>query len=88
MIQSKTFQNLSQQDNKDLSLITVNKARTLLKVRRNSVLRLIENGELNSKKIGNKIYIPFCSILNYLNDSKIHTVQTDYLKTLKSKIIK
>ena len=72
----------------DLRLLSVNEAKSRMGIRRENLLKLIEDKKLISKNIGGKVYVPYLSIIKYLtepDDPNIIDSQSTF-KLMKTKI--
>jgi len=73
-----------------LRLLSINDAKKRMGIRRENLLKLIEEDKIISKKIGGKTYVPYISIIKYLTSPDVdeRMSASDILKTMKSRIKK
>jgi len=74
----------------ELRLLSVNEAKKRMGLRRENLLKLIEEDKIIGKQIGGKIYVPYLSIVKYLTspDEDKKMSASEILKAMKSKIKK
>lgn len=73
-----------------LRLLSINDAKKRMGIRRENLLKLIEEDKIIGKQIGGKIYVPYLSIVKYLTspDEDKKMSASEILKAMKSKIKK
>lgn len=73
-----------------LRLLSINDAKKRMGIRRENLLKLIEEDKIISKKIGGKTYVPYLSIIKYLTSPDVdkRMSASDILKAMKSRIKK
>jgi len=74
----------------ELRLLSVNEAKKRMGLRRENLLKLIEEDKIIGKQIGGKIYVPYLSIVKYLTspDEDKRMSASEILKAMKSRIKK
>lgn len=74
----------------ELRLLSINNAKKRMGIRRENLLKLIEDEKIISKQIRGKTYVPYLSILNYLTSPDVdkRMSASTILKEMKSRIKK
>lgn len=74
----------------ELRLLSINEAKKRMGIRRENLLKLIEEDKIISKQIGGKTYVPYLSILKYLTSPDVGKRMSaqDILTEMKSRIKK
>lgn len=73
----------------ELSLLSINQARQILKVRHSSIQELINTGQIEFVEINNRKKIPMIKLRNFINrSSKVIKDKREVVKTFETSSIK
>ncbi len=86
IIEHKIF---SANSSEDMRLLSINQVRTILGIRYQSVVKIIERGELEFIEMGDRKKIPMIKLRNFINrSSKALKDKRDIVKTYETSSIK